>query len=218
MMSLLTIGDQFPAYAVTAVAGGDLSNADAENPYDHFITASSGDHAGQWRVIFFWSRDVVRGGPTEIAAFGELNDRFGDRRAQVLGVSVDNKYSQFYWRTHHDGLQRVPFPMLSDFNRVLAAAVGVLNSDGIADRATFIVDPNNEIRYVAVSSGSADRNIGGILQVLDDLQSEDLRAGDGRGRRRPHHHHTGGAHRAGSRNDQLEPRSSSSRTSLWQFS
>lgn len=203
-MSLLTIGDQFPAYTVTAVAGGDLSNADAECPYDHFITASSSGHAGQWRVIFFWSRDVMRGSPTEIVAFSELNDQIADRRAQVLGVSVDNKYAQFYWRTHCESLQRVSFPMLSDFNRVLTASAGVLSGDGVADRATFIVDPNDEIRYVAVSSGSVDRNVGGILQVLDDLQSEDLVAGGARGRRRPSPH--GGAYRAWSRNDQLEPR------------
>lgn len=204
VMSLLTIGDQFPAYVVTAVAGGDLSNVDAECPYDHFITASSSDHGGQWRVIFFWSRDVVRRSPTEIVAFSELNDQIADRRAQVLGVSVDNKYAQFYWRAHCAGLQRVSFPMLSDFNRVLAASAGVLNGDGVADRATFIVDPNNEIRYVAVSSGSVDRNVGGIVQVLDDLQSEDLRAGDARGRRRPPPR--GGCVPAWSRNDQLEPR------------
>jgi peroxiredoxin (alkyl hydroperoxide reductase subunit C) len=204
-MSLLTIGDQFPAYTVTAVAGGELGNADAENPYDHFITASSGDHAGQWRVIFFWSKDVVCRSHLEIAAFAELNDQFADHHTQVLGVSVDNKYAQFYWRAHHEGLQRVPFPMLSDFNHVLAASAGVLNRDGVADRATFIIDPDNEIRYVAVSSGSATRNVGGILQVLDDLQSEDLRAGDGR--RRPRHQS-----RTWSRNDALRHRSLLPRT------
>jgi lipoyl-dependent peroxiredoxin subunit C len=173
-MSLLTVGDQFPAYSVTAVVGGDLSNVDAENPYRHFAIASSSDHPELWRVIFFWPRDSSAASHAEIAAFGRYNDKFTSRHTQVLGVSVDNKYAHFYWRVHEDELKMLPFPMLSDFNHVLSTAAGALNADGVADRATFIVDPKNEIRYVSASAGALQRNIDDILRILDDLQSIDL--------------------------------------------
>jgi lipoyl-dependent peroxiredoxin subunit C len=186
MASHLTVGDQFPAYGVTAVMGGDLGDVDAENPYDHFTIARSGDHPGLWRVIFFWPRDADPKSQEEIATFGRLAEEFAARRAQVLGVSVDNKYVHFYWRSHHDDLKTLPFPLLSDYNHMLSAAAGVLNVDGVANRAAFVVDPSNEIRYVSVSSGSIDRNVEGILRVVDALQSDDLSAG-GPGRRRRRH-------------------------------
>lgn len=95
--------------------------------------------------------------PTEIAAFGKLNDEFADRDAQVLGVSVDNEFVHFQWRAQHEDLKTLPFPMLSDLKRELVTATGVLNADGVADRATFIVDPNNEVQFVSVTAGSVGR-------------------------------------------------------------
>ncbi|WP_067566688.1 peroxiredoxin [Nocardia acidivorans] len=173
-MALLTIGDQFPAYNLTAVIGGDLSKVNAQQPDDYFTQISSDDHAGKWRIVFFWPKDFTFVCPTEIAAFGKLNDEFADRDAQVLGASVDNEFVHFQWRAQHEELKTLPFPMLSDLKRELAAATGVLNADGVADRATFIVDPNNEIQFVSVTAGSVGRNVDEVLRVLDALQSDEL--------------------------------------------
>ncbi|GAB09338.1 alkyl hydroperoxide reductase AhpC [Gordonia araii NBRC 100433] len=173
-MALLTIGDQFPAYNLTAVIGGDLSKVDAQQPDDYFTQVSSHDHPGKWRIVFFWPKDFTFVCPTEIAAFGKLNDEFADRDAQVLGASVDNEFVHFQWRAQHDELKTLPFPMLSDLKRELAEATGVLNADGVADRATFIVDPNNEIQFVSVTAGSVGRNVDEVLRVLDALQSDEL--------------------------------------------
>jgi peroxiredoxin (alkyl hydroperoxide reductase subunit C) len=173
-MALLTIGDQFPAYDLKAVVGGDLSKVDAKQPDDYFIQVTSSDNPGKWRVIFFWPKDFTFICPTEIATFGKLNDEFEDRDAQVLGVSVDNEFVHFQWRAQHEELKKLPFPMVSDLNRGLCEATGVLNADGVADRATFIVDPNNEIQFVSVTAGSVGRNVDEVLRVLDALQSDEL--------------------------------------------
>ncbi|MGQ4597682.1 redoxin domain-containing protein [Nocardia sp. R6R-6] len=173
-MALLTIGDQFPAYNLTAVIGGDLSKVDAQQPDDYFTRITSDDHAGKWRIVFFWPKDFTFVCPTEIAAFGKLNDEFEDRDAQVLGASVDNEFVHFQWRAQHEDLKTLPFPILSDLKRELATATGVLNADGVADRATFIVDPNNEIQFVSVTAGSVGRNVDEVLRVLDALQSDEL--------------------------------------------
>ena len=124
--------------------------------------------------MFFWPKDFTFVCPTEIAAFGKLNDEFADRDAQVLGASVDNEFVHFQWRAQHEDLKTLPFPMLSDLKRELAQATGVLNADGVADRATFIVDPNNEIQFVSVTAGSVGRNVDEVLRVLDALQSDEL--------------------------------------------
>ncbi|NDJ87716.1 peroxiredoxin [Mycolicibacter kumamotonensis] len=173
-MALLTIGDQFPSYRLKAVIPGDLSKVDAKQPEDYFTTVTSDDHPGKWRVVFFWPKDFTFVCPTEIAAFGKLNDEFADRDAQVLGASIDNEFVHFQWRAQHEDLKTLPFPMLSDLKRELVEATGVLNADGVADRATFIVDPNNEIQFVSVTAGSVGRNVDEVLRVLDALQSDEL--------------------------------------------
>ena len=154
--------------------GGDLSKVDAQQPDDYFTQITSDDFDGKWRIIFFWPKDFTFVCPTEIAAFGKLNDEFEDRDAQVLGASVDNEFVHFQWRAPARGPQDPPFPMLSDLKRELAEATGVLNADGVADRATFIVDPNNEIQFVSVTAGSVGRNVDEVLRVLDALQSDEL--------------------------------------------
>lgn len=173
-MALLTIDDQFPEYDLTAVVGGDLSKVDAKQPDDYFTRVTSKDYEGKWRIIFFWPKDFTFVCPTEIAAFGKLNEDFEDRDAKVLGVSVDNEFVHFQWRAQHEDLKTLPFPMVSDLKRELTAACGVLNADGVADRATFIVDPNNEVQFVSVTAGSVGRNVDEVLRVLDALQSDEL--------------------------------------------
>ena len=164
-MALLTIGDQFPAYNLTAVIGGDLSAVDAQQPDDYFTQVSSETTPASGASCSS-GPDFTFVCPTEIAAFGKLNDEFADRDAQVLGASVDNEFVHFQWRAQHEDLKTLPFPMLSDLKRELAQATGVLNADGVADRATFIVDPNNEIQFVSVT-GSVGRNVDEVLRVLD---------------------------------------------------
>lgn len=173
-MALLTIGDQFPAYDLKAVVGGDLSKVDARRPDDYFTQVTSDDSPGKWRVIFFWPKDFTFICPTEIATFGKFNDEFEDRDTKVIGVSIDNEFVHFQWRAQHDDLKKLPFPMVSDLKRELSEAAGVLNADGVADRATFIVDPDNEIQFVSVTAGSVGRNVEEVLRVLDALQSDEL--------------------------------------------
>jgi peroxiredoxin (alkyl hydroperoxide reductase subunit C) len=163
---VLTVGNQFPEYDLTACV-----SLDADKAFEQ-ITHKS--YEGKWRVIFFWPKDFTFVCPTEIAAFGRLNDEFADRDAQVLGVSVDSEFVHFAWRKDHPDLRDLPFPMLSDLNRELSAAAGVLNKDGVADRAVFIVDPNNEIQFVMVTAGSVGRNPDEVLRVLDALQTDEL--------------------------------------------
>ena len=173
-MPVLTIGDQFPAYELTAVVPGNLKDVEASKPEDYFTTVSSEVPAGTWRVVFFWPKDFTFVCPTEISAFGDLYQDFKDRDCEVVGVSVDNEYTHYAWRRSHEKLQNLPFALASDLKRELVAAAGVLNADGVADRATFIIDPNNVIQSVSITSGSVGRNTDETLRQLDALQSDEL--------------------------------------------
>jgi peroxiredoxin (alkyl hydroperoxide reductase subunit C) len=163
---MLTVGDKFPSFDLKAVVSTDIKKA--------FAQVSERSDEGKWKVVFFWPKDFTFVCPTEIAEFGRLNEEFADRDAQVLGVSVDNEYVHHAWRRQHEDLRDLPFPMLSDLKRELTSALGVLNADGVADRATFLVDPDGVIQFVMVTAGSVGRNVAEVLRVLDALQTDEL--------------------------------------------
>ena len=164
---MLTIGDKFPDYELTGV----VSN----NAADAFKQFTGKDRDKGWRVVFFWPKDFTFVCPTEIAAFGKLNQEFLDRDAQLLGASIDSEFVHLAWRNNHADLKDLPFPMLSDIKRDLSEQLGILDlKAGVSQRATFIVDPQNVIRFVYVTDLSVGRNPQEVLRVLDALQTDEL--------------------------------------------
>ncbi len=162
-----TIGDKFPAFAATAVV--------SQEPGKQFTALTDQSYAGKWRVYFFWPKDFTFVCPTEIAGFARLDREFKDRDAQLLGVSIDSEYVHLAWRKNHPDLRDLPFPMLADLKRELAAQTGVLDKkEGVAMRATFIVDPDGVIRYAEVTDLNVGRNPAEVLRVLDALQTDEL--------------------------------------------
>lgn len=167
---MLTVGQPFPAFALKAVPAGQ-----PRNPSEAFVELTHKSFPGRWLVVFSWPKDFTFVCPTEIAAFGKLNDEFTDRDAQVLGVSTDSEFVHWAWRREHPDLRELPFPMLADIKRELTAALGILDAkEGVALRATFIVDPEGIIRHVSVNDLNVGRNPEETLRVLDALQTDEL--------------------------------------------
>jgi lipoyl-dependent peroxiredoxin subunit C len=168
---MLTVGDKFPSFSLKAVkAGPEGLKLDTA-----FTEIGSDTDAGKWKLVFFWPKDFTFVCPTEIVAFGKLAGDFADRDTAVYGVSIDNEFVHLNWRLHHDDLRNLPIPMLADVKRELASAAGVLDkNEGVALRATFLVDPDGIIRYAAVNDLSVGRNPAEVLRVLDALQTDEL--------------------------------------------
>jgi alkyl hydroperoxide reductase subunit AhpC len=164
---MLGIGSKFPRFKLTGVVNNDINTA-----FRDFDNQSFKD---KWLVVFFWPKDFTFVCPTEIAAFGRLNGDFADRDAQVLGVSVDSEFVHLAWRKDKEELRDLPFPMLSDIKRELAGELGVLDAEaGVAQRATYIVDPEGVIRFVYVTDLNVGRSPDEVLRVLDGLQTDEL--------------------------------------------
>jgi alkyl hydroperoxide reductase subunit AhpC len=164
---MLTVGDKFPSFDLNAVVDIDPAKA--------FERITDQSNKGKWKVVFFWPKDFTFVCPTEIAAFGRLEKEFRARDAQVLGVSTDSEFVHLAWRRSHDDLRNLPFPMLSDIKRELTTALGILDAqEGVAQRATFIVDPQGIIRFVYVTDLNVGRNPEEVLRVLDALQTDEL--------------------------------------------
>jgi peroxiredoxin (alkyl hydroperoxide reductase subunit C) len=164
---MLTIGDHLPSYSLQAVV--------SREPGKEFATLGHGSHPGKWLVLFAWPMDFTFVCPTEIAAFGKKDKDFKDRDAQVLGLSTDTHFVHLAWRNQHPDLKDLPFPMLADTKRELCSALGILHkTEGVALRATIIVDPTGVIRWVSVNDLSVGRNVDEVLRTLDALQTDEL--------------------------------------------
>lgn len=164
---MLTVGDPFPNFRVKAVVSRDPNSA--------FTEIDAASDSGKWKIVFFWPKDFTFVCPTEIAGFGKLNRDFNDRDAVIYGVSTDSEFVHLAWRQQHADLKDLPFAMLADVKRELSSAVGVLDrNEGVAMRATFVVDPHGVIRFVSVNDLNVGRNPQEVLRVLDALQSDEL--------------------------------------------
>ncbi|MGD8976050.1 MAG: peroxiredoxin [Gammaproteobacteria bacterium] len=164
---MIGIGKQFPDFSLTGVVTSDIQDA--------FKPVESSDFEGKWKVVFFWPKDFTFVCPTEIAAFGALEREFRDRDAQLLGASTDSEFVHLAWRRDRDELRDLPFPMLADIKRELSGALGILDEEeGVAQRATYIVDPDNVIRFAYVTDLNVGRSPEEVLRVLDALQTDEL--------------------------------------------
>lgn len=164
---MLGVGQKFPSFNLKATVSSDIKSA--------FTEISNATYKSKWLVVFFWPKDFTFVCPTEIAEFGKLNKDFSDRDAQVLGASTDSEFVHLAWRQHKEELSALPFPMLADVKRELSTALGVLDpQEGVAQRATYIVDPEGIIRFAMITDLNVGRNVKEVVRVLDALQTDEL--------------------------------------------
>jgi alkyl hydroperoxide reductase subunit AhpC len=124
-------------------------------------------------VLFFYPLDFTFVCPTEIVAFSDRIKDFHDRGAEVLGVSVDSKFSHLAWiqtpRTQ-GGLGGLAYPLISDMTKKISTDYGVLLEGGIALRGLFVIDKSGVVRTITIHDLPIGRSVDEALRVLDALQ------------------------------------------------
>ena len=164
---MLTVGDKLPSLTVPVQQGtAALPNGE---------TIDLGETGGKWKILFYWPKDFTFVCPTEIVGYGELKNDFADRDAVLIGASTDTSHVHFAWRKSDEQLAAADFPRNADNEKTLAQALGILHpEEGVAYRATFIVDPDNVIQHVTVNGLNVGRNPAETLRILDALQTDEL--------------------------------------------
>ncbi len=169
---MLTIGQKLPDFKVTGVKPG--FNDHEEGGVSAFEDITQDSFEGKWKVIYFYPKDFTFVCPTEIAEFGRLTKEFEDRDAIVMGGSGDNEFVKLAWRRDHSDLNKLASWQFADTTGELIDALGIRSEEGVALRATFIVDPHNVIQHVYVNGLNVGRNPQDTLRVLDALQTDEL--------------------------------------------
>ena len=124
-------------------------------------------------VLFFYPFNFTFVCPTEIIAFSDNFDKFAKLNTEVLGVSVDSKYSHLAWlQTEREagGLGHLNYPLLSDLKKEISSAYNVLTDQGVALRGLFIIDMKGIIQYATINNLEFGRSIDETLRVLQAIQ------------------------------------------------
>ena len=137
-----------------------------------FKKVSLADFKGKKVVLFFYPLDFTFVCPTEILAFSDRLDDFKARNTEVVGVSVDSKFTHAAWaqtERKDGGIKGVNFPLLSDLGKKIAADYGVLLPDGIALRGLFIINKDGVLKHATINHLDLGRNIEEVLRVIDAI-------------------------------------------------
>ncbi|MFA7439074.1 peroxiredoxin [Castellaniella sp.] len=168
-----TIGDKLEAFRVTGVKPG--FNQHEENGVSAFEDITESSFPGKWKVIYFYPKDFTQVCPTEIIGFNALTEAFETRNAVLMGGSTDNEYAKLAWRRENPELSRLNHYQFGDTTGALVDQLGIREkSEGVALRATFIVNPDNIIQHVSVNNFNVGRNPDETLRILDALLTDCL--------------------------------------------
>ncbi|NTU93996.1 MAG: peroxiredoxin [Chlorobiaceae bacterium] len=129
---------------------------------------------GKYVVLFFYPLDFTFVCPTELHAFQDKLEEFRKKNVEVLGCSVDSKFSHLAWLNtprNKGGIQGVTYPLISDINKTIARDYDVLTEDGsVALRGLFLIDREGVVRHQVVNDLGLGRNVDEVLRLIDALQ------------------------------------------------
>lgn len=138
---------------------------------DSFKEVTKQDVLGKWSIFFFYPADFTFVCPTELEDLADTYAQFQAAGAEVYSVSCDTHFVHKAWHDASDTIKKIKYPMLADPTGALARSFDVMiESDGIAERGTFVVNPKGEIVAYEVVAGNIGRNAEELLRRLQALQ------------------------------------------------
>ena len=161
-MSVL-VNKQAPDFTAAAVLG-DGSIVDA------FQLSSL---RGKYVVLFFWPLDFTFVCPSEIIAHNNRMDKFRELGVEVVGVSIDSQFTHHAWRStpvETGGIGAVEFTMVADVKHEITRAYGIEHEDGVALRASFLIDRAGVVQHQVVNNLPLGREVDEMVRLVEALQ------------------------------------------------
>jgi peroxiredoxin (alkyl hydroperoxide reductase subunit C) len=159
------VGKEAPDFKVkAAVKGGEIQ--------DGFTLSQFREK--KYVVLFFYPLDFTFVCPTELHAFQDKLAEFEAKDVQVIGASVDSWFSHVAWLKtpkSEGGIEGVKYPIISDFNKEISKAYGILFEGlGAAYRGLFLIDKKGVVRHQTVNDLPLGRNVDEVMRLVDALQ------------------------------------------------
>jgi peroxiredoxin 2/4 len=128
---------------------------------------------GRYVWLFFWPLDFTFVCPSEIIAHNNRIERFRQLGVEVVGVSVDSQFTHYAWRNtpvEEGGIGPVGFTMVADVKHEITRAYGVEHEDGVALRASFLIDREGRVQHQVVNNLPLGRDVDEALRIIEALQ------------------------------------------------
>ncbi|MDP1028351.1 alkyl hydroperoxide reductase subunit C [Sphingomonas sp. KR1UV-12] len=136
-----------------------------------FITVSEADVLGKWAVFFFYPADFTFVCPTELEDLADNYATFQKMGVEVYSVSTDTHFSHKAWHDSSPAIGKIAYTMLGDPAGVVTNNFGVMREgQGLADRGTFVVDPDGVIQLMEITSEGVGRNAMELLRKIKAAQ------------------------------------------------
>ena len=136
-----------------------------------FKEVSKQDVLGKWAVFFFYPADFTFVCPTELEDLANKYEDFKFVNCEVYSVSCDTHFVHKAWHDASETIKKINYPMLADPTAALARDFDVMIEDaGLAERGTFVVNPEGEIVAYEVLAGNVGRNADELFRRVQALQ------------------------------------------------
>lgn len=128
---------------------------------------------GKYVVLFFWPLDFTFVCPSEIIAHNNRIAKFRDLGVEVVGVSIDSQFTHYAWRStpvEKGGIGEVQFAMVADVKHEITRAYGIEHDDGVALRASFLIDREGVVQHQVVNNLPLGRDVDDMVRLVEALQ------------------------------------------------
>lgn len=155
--------------------------AQAVMPDNSFAELTLSKYRGKYVVLFFYPLDFTFVCPSEILAFNKRVAEFKEKNCEVIGVSVDSRFTHLAWKNtsvENGGIGNVQYPLVEDLDKSIAKAYGILFNESVALRGLFLIDTKGVVRHTVINDLPLGRSVGEALRMLDALQFVETHGGE----------------------------------------
>ena len=136
-----------------------------------FVPVSDADLRGKWSVVFFYPADFTFACPTELEDLANHYPDFRKLGVEVYSVSTDTHFCHKAWHDSSQSIGKILYPMVGDPTGVISRNFEVMIEDaGLADRGTFVIDPEGKIQIVEINAGGIGRSASELLRKVKAAQ------------------------------------------------
>ena len=136
-----------------------------------FVEVTEATLKGKWSVVFFYPADFTFVCPTELGDMADLYPTFRDLGVEIYAVSTDTHFTHKAWHDTSETIGKIRYPMVGDPTGTIARNFGVMIEEaGLAERGTFVMDPQGRIQIIEVNAGGIGRNAAELLRKIEAAQ------------------------------------------------
>lgn len=136
-----------------------------------FVPVTEQDLLGKWSVVFFYPADFTFVCPTELGDLADHYEKLQAMGVEVYSVSTDTHFTHKAWHDSSDTINKIRFPMIGDPTGAITRNFGVMiEEDGLAQRGTFVMNPEGEIKVLEINDGGIGRSAADLVRKIQAAQ------------------------------------------------